>query len=306
MKIKGWALQDAWMTKLADWLALCPMSETNPGGVAAVGSLLATELDHLGFTVHRIQNPSGREGSTVLAAVRSPSPGVRTWVGLCGHWDVETTSPLEWASDPLVPTIRDRRVYCRGVGDNLGPLLQRLLVLASMPEDAPCPGLFWVLHGEEETGNGFPHQVFPTLYAKFPNLKDSIALWMDETGYFEANGDQRLLVVQNHNRDLMRKVVVAVETSAHADNGGRQVHVVERFLNKELGGKTCPYRRFLFGPQVDYVALGMNDVLTNIHRPNESVPLDTLAVSATQFAKVLAVVAAHNEDSQVVMPATVG
>ncbi len=64
-------------------------------------------------------------------------------------------------------------------------------------------------------------------------------------------------------------------------------------MNKELGGKNCPNLRYLIRGNVPYLAIGINDVATNIHRPDESIPLDTLAVAAAQFTAVLSIVAMH-------------
>ena len=50
-------------------------------------------------------------------------------------------------------------------------------------------GLLFVIQGEEEIGSPWAHQVYPTL-----ELPD-VDFWIDETGYFFKNGDQRVLYV---------------------------------------------------------------------------------------------------------------
>ncbi|WP_183192448.1 M20/M25/M40 family metallo-hydrolase [Brevibacillus fluminis] len=75
-----------------------------------------------------------------------------------GHYDVQPPDPIEeWESPPFEPTIRDGRIYCRGVGDNKGQLMAQVLAIKTMLD---CYGelpvnVKLVFEGEEE--NGSPH-----------------------------------------------------------------------------------------------------------------------------------------------------
>lgn len=75
-----------------------------------------------------------------------------------GHYDVQPPEPLEkWQSPPFVPTIRDGRIYCRGVGDNKGQLMAQVLAIKTYLDsfgELPV-NVKLVFEGEEE--NGSPH-----------------------------------------------------------------------------------------------------------------------------------------------------
>ncbi len=75
-----------------------------------------------------------------------------------GHYDVQPPDPLEaWISPPFEPSIRDGRIYARGVGDNKGQHFANLLAMESYlacHEQLPC-NVIVLLEGEEEVGS--PH-----------------------------------------------------------------------------------------------------------------------------------------------------
>ncbi len=72
------------------------------------------------------------------------------------HYDVQPPEPLElWTSPPFQPARRGGRLFGRGVSDDKGHLVARLLAidaLLSVRGDLPCR-LKWVIEGEEEVGS---------------------------------------------------------------------------------------------------------------------------------------------------------
>jgi acetylornithine deacetylase/succinyl-diaminopimelate desuccinylase-like protein len=72
------------------------------------------------------------------------------------HYDVQPAEPLdEWTTPPFEMTVRDGRIYGRGVADNKGDLVSRLAALRALRDTAgglPCRVLFFV-EGEEEIGS---------------------------------------------------------------------------------------------------------------------------------------------------------
>ncbi|MGH2819891.1 MAG: M20/M25/M40 family metallo-hydrolase [Actinomycetota bacterium] len=85
-----------------------------------------------------------------------PGPGDGFTVLFYGHYDVQPPEPLEeWVSPPFEPTVRDGRIYARGVADNKGQLLCHLLAVRAFLEVAgsvPATVKF-VFEGEEESGS---------------------------------------------------------------------------------------------------------------------------------------------------------
>jgi acetylornithine deacetylase/succinyl-diaminopimelate desuccinylase-like protein len=75
-----------------------------------------------------------------------------------GHYDVQPPEPLdEWLSPPFEPTIRDGRIYARGICDNKGQHFAHIAaVRAWLETTGSLPvNVKFVLEGEEETGS--PH-----------------------------------------------------------------------------------------------------------------------------------------------------
>lgn len=77
---------------------------------------------------------------------------------LYNHYDVQPAEPLElWESAPFEPTIRDQKLYARGVSDNKGEIATRLAAIQALLADCgELPiGIRWIIEGEEEVGS--PH-----------------------------------------------------------------------------------------------------------------------------------------------------
>jgi acetylornithine deacetylase/succinyl-diaminopimelate desuccinylase-like protein len=80
----------------------------------------------------------------------------RPTVLVYGHYDVQPPDPLEkWVNPPWTPTVRDGRLYARGVSDDKGPMLIPIAVAesffrvdGSLPVNVKC-----LFEGEEEIGS---------------------------------------------------------------------------------------------------------------------------------------------------------
>lgn len=72
------------------------------------------------------------------------------------HYDVQPPEPLElWKSPPFEPTLRDGKLFARGVSDDKGHLLSRLFAIDALlatEGELPCTVKF-VVEGEEETSS---------------------------------------------------------------------------------------------------------------------------------------------------------
>jgi acetylornithine deacetylase/succinyl-diaminopimelate desuccinylase-like protein len=73
-----------------------------------------------------------------------------------GHYDVQPPDPLEkWHSPPWTPTVRDGRLYARGVSDDKGPMLIPIAVAEAFFATAGClpVNVKLMFEGEEEIGS---------------------------------------------------------------------------------------------------------------------------------------------------------
>ena len=122
-------------------------------GIAEVAEYISGVLEKQGMDVQIMPT----EGWPMVLARRADAPGAPT-VLLYGHYDVQPPEPLEaWLSPPFEPTIRDGRLYARGVGDNKGQHFAQIMGIESLlacRQKLPC-NVIVLLEGEEEVGS--PH-----------------------------------------------------------------------------------------------------------------------------------------------------
>ncbi len=122
--------------------------------VRAAARWVAARLEAAGpFTVRTLDTP----GSPVVYAewLGAPRGGAPT-ILVYGHYDVQPEDPIErWLSPPFEPTLRDGRLYGRGVSDDKGPLLIPIAVAeAFFAEHGRLPlNVKFLLEGEEEVGS---------------------------------------------------------------------------------------------------------------------------------------------------------
>ncbi|MDP3151453.1 MAG: M20/M25/M40 family metallo-hydrolase [Archangium sp.] len=251
---------------VSPWVAARPTEANIAGREHVCGSVVAW-LERLGFHVERC-GPSGG----IVRASRAGTGRLR--LGLIGHYDVEDAGS-GWTYPSHEATRAGGRIFGRGLADNLGPLWLRLAAIDEHASDS-TPSLLLVLQGEEEIGSPEAHQTFPKL--QWPRVD----LWLEETGYFELDGSQRILA-RNHD-EATAPIVAAVERVAAGDGRASRRH--DRFLNKALGPAQCPFLTHLVRDR-PYLAIGPNDPASAIHRPDESLPEQNLELSVRQFRAVL-------------------
>jgi len=148
------ANHDRILTELVEFAAI-PSVSTDPAhasDMAAAARWVATALASAGpITVREIATP----GNPVVYGEWLGAPGKLT-VLVYGHYDVQPADPLEkWHSAPFTPTVRDGRLYARGVSDDKGPMLIPIKVAESF--FAVAGGLpinvKFMFEGEEEIGS---------------------------------------------------------------------------------------------------------------------------------------------------------
>lgn len=119
-------------------------------GIEACAAMVAESLEKRGFDVQVIPT----EGSPVVFGERKGK--VDKTLIVYDHYDVQPPEPLElWETPAFEPTIRDGRLYARGVADNKGNFAERLHAIDAILEvegELPCNVKF-IVEGEEEIGS---------------------------------------------------------------------------------------------------------------------------------------------------------
>ncbi|HKW47547.1 MAG TPA: dipeptidase [Gemmatimonadaceae bacterium] len=146
--------EDGILTELIEFAAI-PSVSTDPAharDMSAAARWVADALTSAGpFSVRTIPTPR----NPVIYGEWLGAPGKLTAL-VYGHYDVQPADPLEkWKSPPFTPTVRDGRVYARGVSDDKGPMLIPIKVAqaffataGALPINIKC-----MFEGEEEIGS---------------------------------------------------------------------------------------------------------------------------------------------------------
>ncbi len=120
-------------------------------GITAMAALVQQRLERIGASVQQI--PTG--GAPIVYAEIGSGP--RTLL-IYNHYDVQPPDPIAlWTTPPFEPSVREGKLYARGVSDDKGDLLCRLQAIEAWQQTlGPLPlKIKWIIEGEEEIGS--PH-----------------------------------------------------------------------------------------------------------------------------------------------------
>ncbi|MGH7740398.1 MAG: M20/M25/M40 family metallo-hydrolase [Candidatus Eiseniibacteriota bacterium] len=149
-------------------------------GMEACAKLVAGMLERRGFRTELA--PTG--GPPVVLAERAGKSD-RTLL-IYNHYDVQPAEPLElWTSPPFEPALRGGKLFGRGVSDDKGHLVSRLLAIDALLAthgELPCRIKF-VVEGEEEVGSVHLPEF---IRANKQRLAGEACLW--EFGYLDERG----------------------------------------------------------------------------------------------------------------------
>jgi len=145
------AHKEAFLSELKAFCAQ-PSIAAQGVGVEEMAALVRERLEKLGAEVQLLPV---NDGPPVVYGVLGE--GERTLL-VYNHYDVQPPEPLEeWESPPFEPTIREGKLFARGVSDNKGDFLARVQAIeAWQAVHGPLPlRIKFFLEGEEEVGS--PH-----------------------------------------------------------------------------------------------------------------------------------------------------
>jgi acetylornithine deacetylase/succinyl-diaminopimelate desuccinylase-like protein len=132
-------------------LAAQPSVAAQNLGLEKTARMVAEMMEARGFTVEIL--PTG--GAPVVVAKRLGRNPDKTLL-FYNHYDVQPAEPLDlWETPAFEPSIRDGKLYARGVSDDKGHLTSRLFAVdALLAEDGDLPcNVKFVVEGEEEIGS---------------------------------------------------------------------------------------------------------------------------------------------------------
>jgi acetylornithine deacetylase/succinyl-diaminopimelate desuccinylase-like protein len=180
-------------------------------GLAECARMASDMLKARGFEVEL----TSTEGAPVVYAERQGRSN-KTLL-FYNHYDVQPPEPLElWDSPPFEPTLRDGKLFARGVSDDKGHLVSRLFAIdaiLAVDGELPCNVKF-VVEGEEEVSS--------------IHLKDFVLSHVDQLKadgcIWEFGGvDHREVPIQHLGLRGICYVELSVETAkidVHSGTGG--------------------------------------------------------------------------------------
>jgi acetylornithine deacetylase/succinyl-diaminopimelate desuccinylase-like protein len=145
-------IEDNLDKSIGELSVLCaqPSVAAQKWGLDECAQLVGDMLEARGFDYEIIPT----DGAPVVFAERE-GRGDKTLL-FYNHYDVQPPEPLElWESPPFEPSLRDGKLYARGVSDDKGHIVSRLFAIDALLElygELPCNVKF-VIEGEEEVSS---------------------------------------------------------------------------------------------------------------------------------------------------------
>lgn len=119
-------------------------------GLRETAEMVRARLERLGASARLVDVEGG--APVVLGELGDRGPTLMIY----NHYDVQPPEPLHlWTTPAFEPTVRDGKLYARGVADNKGNTMARIQAVEAwlaMMGDLPVR-LRWVVEGEEEIGS---------------------------------------------------------------------------------------------------------------------------------------------------------
>ena len=242
---------------------------TNFKGLNKNVTFIIEKLEILGFKVEIIGENTNEP---IIYAVKESFKDAPR-IGIYSHYDVEPTNEEKWNSLSTELTLKDERIFGRGVADNLGIWLLRMYAIEGLNKDER-PEIHWLFQGQEEIGSPFAHEQFP--FIEIPKVD----VWIEETGYFDLSTSRQRFLTLNEDvklvkgKEVVTSLLAEYEFTSYTEN---------RSLTKF---DACPFLTHILKEQ-PYLAIGPNDEYSKIHQPNESLSMLLIEKSFYQFKNLL-------------------
>jgi len=129
-------------------LCRLPSVSAEGGAQQETADFVESTLVEAGFATRQLRGDAGPP------AVWGELRGRSEWTLLLyNHYDVQPADPVElWESPPFEPSLRDGKLFARGVADNKAQIALRLATIAAFGGEPPVT-IRWILEGEEEVAS---------------------------------------------------------------------------------------------------------------------------------------------------------
>ncbi|MFC2059101.1 M20/M25/M40 family metallo-hydrolase [Chloroflexota bacterium] len=147
-------IDDHWHEALDDLIELCrqPSISANGEGITEAAGLVAQMMQKYGLSAKILPTPNNGY-PVVYGEISGESPVTLLFYN---HYDVQPPEPLElWSTPPFEPTIYQETLRARGVSDNKGNIIARLLAIKAWQtmQGKPPVSVKFLVEGEEEIGS---------------------------------------------------------------------------------------------------------------------------------------------------------
>lgn len=141
--------------------------------IPETAAYLAEQFENLGADT--VEQWTDQSDSPVVFAEFKSKNSDKT-VLFYNHYDVQPPEPFdEWKTSPFEPTEKDGHVYGRGIADNKGELISRLVLMKYFQENDNLPvNVKFFVEGEEEIGS---LHVAEFVRAHKDQLKADVCVW---------------------------------------------------------------------------------------------------------------------------------
>ena len=223
--------KDDYLEELFTFLR-CKSISTRDEGVTECAQLLASIMERSGIKTQIY--PTERHPIVYGECITDPS---KPTMLIYGHYDVQPPEPLdEWLSDPFEPTIRDGKIFCRGVSDDKSQLYTHikaaeawLKVKGSLPVN-----IKYLFEGEEEIGS---RDLLPFIESHKDLLACDVCFYSDS--HYHENGSPQInlgvkglcyieITLQEAATDLHSMMATCIQNPAW-----RMVHLLSTMRDAE-------------------------------------------------------------------------
>ncbi|MEE8469813.1 MAG: M20/M25/M40 family metallo-hydrolase [Dehalococcoidia bacterium] len=149
-------IDDHWTEAVEDLKRLCrqPSISAQGVGMAETVQLLAQVMQEYGINAQILPSPKGGY-PVIYGELKGQSEATLLFYN---HYDVQPPEPLElWSTPPFDPTQYEGNLRARGVSDNKGDIVARLLAIRAYQKvlGKPPVSVKFLIEGEEEIGSPY-------------------------------------------------------------------------------------------------------------------------------------------------------